>query len=118
MVRSLAAWPLATVSRFGGTLAGDPRFKSEVIRAFNIGSQPPKFGLDVPFRDLGTISPTESPARKDILRYFFDDRSDTSGSDAMIVGSGLLARTLAPFFLDDPGVVVYAAGVSNSNCTD
>jgi len=36
----------------------------------------------------------------------------------MIVGTGLLARAFAPHFADDPHVFVYAAGVSNSACTD
>jgi nucleoside-diphosphate-sugar epimerase len=36
----------------------------------------------------------------------------------MIVGSGMLARAFAPHFANDPGVLVYAAGVSNSGCTD
>jgi len=36
----------------------------------------------------------------------------------MIVGSGMLARAFAPHFANDPGVLVYAAGVSNSGCID
>lgn len=36
----------------------------------------------------------------------------------MIVGTGLLARAFAAHFADDPRVLVYAAGVSNSACTD
>ena len=30
----------------------------------------------------------------------------------------MLARAFAPHFLEDPGVIVYAAGVSNSGCRD
>jgi nucleoside-diphosphate-sugar epimerase len=36
----------------------------------------------------------------------------------MIVGSGMMARAFAPHFADTPGVLIYAAGVSNSGCTD
>ena len=36
----------------------------------------------------------------------------------MIVGSGLLARALAPYFAADPTTVVFASGVSNSTETD
>ncbi len=34
----------------------------------------------------------------------------------MIIGSGLLAKAMAPHFEADPSVCIYAAGVSNSNC--
>lgn len=36
----------------------------------------------------------------------------------MIIGSGLLARAFAPHFAESKEHCVYAAGVSNSNCTD
>ena len=36
----------------------------------------------------------------------------------MIIGSGLLARAFTPFFSDSRDSCVYAAGVSNSNCSD
>jgi nucleoside-diphosphate-sugar epimerase len=36
----------------------------------------------------------------------------------MIVGSGMLALAFAPFFSDSTEYCVYAAGVSNSNCSD
>jgi nucleoside-diphosphate-sugar epimerase len=36
----------------------------------------------------------------------------------VIVGSGLMARSLGPLFAGDKRVVVYAAGVSNSSCND
>lgn len=36
----------------------------------------------------------------------------------MLIGSGLLARAFAPSFLQSENVCVYAAGVSNSGCTD
>jgi nucleoside-diphosphate-sugar epimerase len=36
----------------------------------------------------------------------------------MIVGSGLLARAFTPAFSNCEAVCIYAAGVSNSNCTD
>lgn len=36
----------------------------------------------------------------------------------MIVGTGMLAKAFAPRFADDSDVLVYAAGVSNSGCTD
>jgi nucleoside-diphosphate-sugar epimerase len=36
----------------------------------------------------------------------------------MIVGSGLLARAFAPLFAGSKESCVYAAGVSNSNCSD
>ena len=36
----------------------------------------------------------------------------------MIIGSGLLARAFTPAFLNRDEVCIYAAGVSNSNCTD
>jgi nucleoside-diphosphate-sugar epimerase len=36
----------------------------------------------------------------------------------MIIGSGLLARAFAPLFADSRDYCVYAAGVSNSNCSD
>jgi nucleoside-diphosphate-sugar epimerase len=36
----------------------------------------------------------------------------------MIIGSGLLARAFAPLFVDSKDCCVYAAGVSNSNCSD
>jgi len=36
----------------------------------------------------------------------------------MIIGSGLLARAFAPTFSDRGDVCIYAAGVSNSGCTD
>jgi nucleoside-diphosphate-sugar epimerase len=39
-------------------------------------------------------------------------------SGSMIVGTGMLARAFAARFADDPRVLVYAAGVSNSGCTD
>jgi len=45
-------------------------------------------------------------------------RSDTSASRATIVGSGLIARAFAPHADALPNVCVYAAGVSNSSCTD
>jgi nucleoside-diphosphate-sugar epimerase len=35
----------------------------------------------------------------------------------MIVGNGLLAQAFAPAFTDDPNVIVYASGVSNSRET-
>lgn len=35
----------------------------------------------------------------------------------MIVGSGLLAKAMAPYFEADRDVCVYAAGVSNSSCS-
>ncbi|MBS0570191.1 MAG: NAD-dependent epimerase/dehydratase family protein [Proteobacteria bacterium] len=36
----------------------------------------------------------------------------------MIIGSGLLARSFAPYAGDLSNVCIYAAGVSNSSCTD
>ena len=36
----------------------------------------------------------------------------------MIIGSGLLASAFSSTFLEDKDVIIYAAGVSNSNCTD
>jgi nucleoside-diphosphate-sugar epimerase len=36
----------------------------------------------------------------------------------MIIGSGMLARAFAPLFSDSTENCVYAAGVSNSNCSD
>jgi nucleoside-diphosphate-sugar epimerase len=36
----------------------------------------------------------------------------------MIIGSGMLARAFAPLFSDSRESCVYAAGVSNSNCSD
>jgi len=36
----------------------------------------------------------------------------------MIIGSGLLANAFSLDFSEDKDVVIYAAGVSNSNCTD
>src|SRR5690242_668900 len=36
----------------------------------------------------------------------------------MIVGSGLIARAMSRHFHQDYRYVVYAAGVSNSNCTE
>jgi nucleoside-diphosphate-sugar epimerase len=36
----------------------------------------------------------------------------------MIIGSGMLARAFAPLFGDSTESCVYAAGVSNSNCSD
>ena len=36
----------------------------------------------------------------------------------MIIGSGLLARAFTPLFADSIESCVYAAGVSNSNCSD
>jgi nucleoside-diphosphate-sugar epimerase len=35
----------------------------------------------------------------------------------MIVGQGLLARAFAPRYIDDPGVTIFASGVSNSSET-
>ncbi len=45
-------------------------------------------------------------------------RYDTLPSRAAIVGSGLIARAFAPHADALPNVCVYAAGVSNSSCTD
>lgn len=36
----------------------------------------------------------------------------------MIVGSGLLATSFSPAYASSPEVIIYAAGVSNSSCTD
>jgi nucleoside-diphosphate-sugar epimerase len=36
----------------------------------------------------------------------------------MIIGSGLLARAFTPFYAQRNDVCIYAAGVSNSSCTD
>ena len=36
----------------------------------------------------------------------------------MLIGSGLLAQAFAPTFSDREDVCIYAAGVSNSSCTD
>jgi nucleoside-diphosphate-sugar epimerase len=36
----------------------------------------------------------------------------------MIIGSGMLARAFAPLFADSTESCIYAAGVSNSNCSD
>jgi dTDP-4-dehydrorhamnose reductase len=36
----------------------------------------------------------------------------------VIIGSGLMARSFGPLFAGDERVVVYAAGVSNSSCSD
>ncbi|MDD3884431.1 MAG: hypothetical protein PHW66_05785 [Gallionella sp.] len=36
----------------------------------------------------------------------------------MIIGSGLLAQAFNAFYEKDKGVCIYAAGVSNSSCTD
>lgn len=36
----------------------------------------------------------------------------------MIIGSGMLARAFAPLFADSTENCIYAAGVSNSNCSD
>jgi nucleoside-diphosphate-sugar epimerase len=36
----------------------------------------------------------------------------------MIIGSGLLASTFAPHFRMTPSICIYAAGVSNSRCTE
>lgn len=36
----------------------------------------------------------------------------------MIVGSGLLATSFSPLFVNSEDVMIYAAGVSNSSCTD
>jgi nucleoside-diphosphate-sugar epimerase len=40
------------------------------------------------------------------------------GECYMIIGSGLLAKAFAAEFADVPDVWIYAAGVSNSSCTD
>lgn len=45
-------------------------------------------------------------------------RNDTLAERATIVGSGLIARAFAPHADALPNVCVYAAGVSNSSCTD
>jgi len=45
-------------------------------------------------------------------------RSNTHYSFFMLIGSGLLAKAFAPAFPDREDVCIYAAGVSNSGCTD
>src|SRR6202012_5726548 len=47
-----------------------------------------------------------------------ESRNDAPASRAAIIGSGLIARAFAPHADALPNVCVYAAGVSNSSCTD
>ena len=44
--------------------------------------------------------------------------SNTNDRRGVIVGSGVVARAFKPYLQDLPRVCIYAAGVSNSRCTD